>query len=71
MLVAEDEQRLSGWVPDHLRVSWAEHADPAAVARDAIGVRVLVPPLGQAADRRHPVHAVVRQPERAGAHCAG
>jgi hypothetical protein len=59
VLVAEDEQRLSGWVRDHLRVSWAEHADPSAVERDAI--RVLGPPLNQAANRWHPLHAVVSQ----------
>jgi len=31
VLVAEDEIRLTAWMHTHLRLSWCEHPNPAAV----------------------------------------
>jgi predicted GIY-YIG superfamily endonuclease len=59
VLVAEDEQRLSGWIRDHLQLTWAEHPDPDTVESEAINL--LSPPLNQASNGTHPLYAVVRQ----------
>lgn len=59
VLVAEDEQRLSGWIRDRLQLTWAEHPSPEAVEGEAIDM--LAPPLNQSSNRTHPLYAVVRE----------
>ena len=55
--VDADEERLSVWMRRHLRVSWAEHPEPAAVEAGVIAE--LGPPLNQAHNRAHPLHPVI------------
>lgn len=43
VLVGEDEARLTAWMHAHLRLTWAEDAEPAAVEAEL--VRRLHPPL--------------------------
>ncbi|WP_394855214.1 GIY-YIG nuclease family protein [Rhodococcus aetherivorans] len=37
VLVAEDEVRLTAWMHTHLRLSWWEHPNPAAIEPAVIG----------------------------------
>lgn len=58
VLVPEDEQRLSAWMHAHLRLTWAEDAEPAVV--EAALVRRLHPPLNvHGVDPEHLQAAVV------------
>ena len=43
VLIAEDEARLTAWMHAHLRLTWAEDAEPAAIEADL--VRRVHPPL--------------------------
>ncbi|MEU6025256.1 GIY-YIG nuclease family protein [Micromonospora sp. NPDC047134] len=43
VLVPEDEARLTGWMYEHLRLTWAQDAEPAAIEAEL--VRCLHPPL--------------------------
>ena len=43
VLVPEDEARLTAWMTEHLRLTWAEHPNPSAVETDLIVS--LAPPL--------------------------
>jgi len=43
VLVAEDEARLTAWMHAHLRLTWAEDAEPATIEAEL--VRRLHPPL--------------------------
>jgi predicted GIY-YIG superfamily endonuclease len=52
-----DETRLSEWVRQHLRVTWAEHPEPRAV--EAAVIAELGPPLNQAHNEAHPLHGVI------------
>ena len=58
LLVPEDEQRLTAWMEQHLRVTWAVHAEPWAL--EAQVVAELTPPLNQSANSSHPLYRVVR-----------
>ena len=57
VLVNRDELALSDWMAATLHVSWAEHAEPWTVEIDVIAE--LEPPLNQAENRGHPMHAFV------------
>lgn len=43
VLTPDDEARLTTWMTEHLRLTWAEHHHPAAVELDLIAS--LAPPL--------------------------
>ncbi|WP_131801534.1 GIY-YIG nuclease family protein [Klenkia brasiliensis] len=57
VLLNRDELALSEWMAATLHVSWAEHQEPWSVEADVIVE--LEPPLNQAENRSHPMHAVV------------
>jgi hypothetical protein len=52
-----DEKRLSAWMREHLRVTWAQHPDPDAV--EAAVIKNLGPPLNQSHNKAHPLHAMI------------
>lgn len=58
LLVPEDEQRLSGWMRDHLAVTWALAPEPWIL--EAAVIEQLGPPLNQSGNRAHPLHEAVR-----------
>jgi hypothetical protein len=62
VLVNRDEVALSAWMAERLQVSWAEHPTPWTVESEVIAE--LEPPLNQAENRGHPVHAVVSEARR-------
>ncbi len=43
VLISEDEARLTAWMHAHLRLTWAEDADPATIEAEL--VRRMHPPL--------------------------
>jgi hypothetical protein len=55
--VDADEDRLSAWMREHLRVTWARHPAPDVVEVAVIGE--LGPPLNQSHNRAHPLHAMI------------
>jgi hypothetical protein len=58
VLVAEDEARLTAWMHTHLRLTWAEDADPATIEAEL--VRRVHPPLNvHGVDPEHLQAAVV------------
>ena len=58
VLVSEDEARLTAWMYAHLRLTWAEDAEPATIEADL--VRRLHPPLNvHGVDPEHIQAAVV------------
>lgn len=58
VLIAEDEARLTAWMHAHLRLTWAEDAEPESVEEDL--VRRLRPPLNvHGIDPEHVQAAVV------------
>jgi hypothetical protein len=58
VLVPEDEARLTAWMYAHLRLTWAEDAEPAIIEADL--VRRLHPPLNvHGVDPEHVQAAVV------------
>lgn len=59
VLVPEDEVRLSAWIRDNLRVTWAEHPAPWTI--ESALVAVLQPPLNQAENTGHPLHSLVKE----------
>jgi hypothetical protein len=52
-----DEDRLSAWMRQHLRVTWAEHPRPEDVESAVIGE--LGPPLNQMHNKTHPHYATI------------
>lgn len=52
-----DEERLSAWMRDHLRVTWAQHPNPKDV--EAAVINELGPPLNQDHNRAHPMFATI------------
>jgi hypothetical protein len=58
LLVPEDERRLTGWMEQHLALSWVVHAEPWTVEAQVIGE--LTPPLNQSANSTHPLYRHVR-----------
>ncbi|WP_222270921.1 GIY-YIG nuclease family protein [Modestobacter marinus] len=58
LLVEEDEARLSRWMGETLRLSWAEHPEPWTV--EAAVIEQLQPPLNQADNRAHPLYEYVK-----------
>ncbi|MCF6509817.1 hypothetical protein E9549_20845 [Blastococcus sp. MG754426] len=52
-----DEERLSGWMREHLRVTWVEHPDPKDV--EAAVINDLGPPLNQDHNKAHPLYATI------------
>lgn len=56
--VEADEARLSAWIRDHLRVTWAVHPDPKSVERDVI--RELGSPLNQEHNNAHPLYETIK-----------
>ncbi|TFV47789.1 GIY-YIG nuclease family protein [Blastococcus sp. TF02A_35] len=59
VLEPADEQRLSAWMREHLSLTWAVHPAPWEV--EAGVIERLAPPLNQADNAAHPLHAVVRE----------
>ncbi|MFG3682968.1 GIY-YIG nuclease family protein [Micromonospora chalcea] len=58
VLVPEDETRLTAWMHEHLRLTWAEDAEPAVIEAEL--VRRLHPPLNvHGVDPEHIRAAVV------------
>ncbi len=58
VLVPEDETRLTAWMHEHLRLTWAEDAEPAVIEAEL--VRRLHPPLNvHGVDPEHIQAAVV------------
>ncbi|WP_239675530.1 GIY-YIG nuclease family protein [Natronosporangium hydrolyticum] len=58
VLVAEDEARLTAWMSAHLRLTWAEDAEPATIEAEL--VRRVHPPLNvHGVDPEHIQAAVV------------
>lgn len=58
VLVPEDEKRLTAWMYEHLRLTWAEDAEPASIEAEL--VRRLRPPLNvHGVDPEHVQPAVV------------
>jgi hypothetical protein len=43
VLIPDDEARLTAWMTEHLRLTWAEHPNPHAIEMDLIAA--LAPPL--------------------------
>jgi len=52
-----DEDRLSAWMREHLRVTWAEHPEPKEV--EAAVINELGPPLNQDHNQAHPLHSMI------------
>jgi hypothetical protein len=52
-----DEDRLSAWMREHLRVTWVEHPEPATV--EAAVIKELGPPLNQDLNESHPLRAMI------------
>jgi hypothetical protein len=66
--VDADEARLSAWMRQHMRLTWAQHPDPHAV--EAAVIARLGPPLNQDHNKEHPLHpkiAAARSAYRASA----
>jgi hypothetical protein len=61
--VDADEARLSAWMREHLRVTWAQHPDPQAV--EAAIIDELGPPLNQSHNKAHPLHASIAAARKA------
>lgn len=62
LLVAEDEQRLTAWMEQHLVLTWAVHEEPWTV--EAQVITDLTPPLNQSANAAHPLYRHVREARR-------
>ncbi|WP_222195369.1 GIY-YIG nuclease family protein [Modestobacter italicus] len=58
VLVNADELRLSEWMGEKLRLTWAEHPEPWTVEAQVIAA--LEPPLNQADNQSHPLYEFVR-----------
>ncbi|MGY5884927.1 GIY-YIG nuclease family protein [Modestobacter lacusdianchii] len=58
VLVNADELRLSEWMGEKLRLTWAEHPEPWTV--EAPVIAELEPPLNQADNQSHPLYPFVR-----------
>jgi hypothetical protein len=52
-----DEDRLSAWMREHLRVTWAQHPKPDEV--ESAVISELGPPLNQMHNKAHPLHAMI------------
>jgi hypothetical protein len=59
VLVRVDDDRLSVWMHEMLRVTWAVHPAPWTLERFVIDE--LQPPLNQADNRAHPLYAYVKE----------
>lgn len=59
LLVPEDQERLTGWMEQHLALTWSVHAQPWTV--EAAVIAELTPPLNQAANSAHPLYRHVRE----------
>ena len=55
--VDADEARLSAWMREHLRVTWAEHPDPGTV--EPAVIKELGSPLNQAHNEAHPLYSMI------------
>jgi hypothetical protein len=55
--IDEDEERVSAWIRQHLRVSWTRHPEPATV--EASVIAELAPPLNQAHNKAHPLYSTI------------
>jgi len=55
--VEADEHRLSAWMREHLRVTWAQHPKPDEV--ESAVITELGPPLNQMHNKAHPLHAMI------------
>ena len=62
VLVNADELRLSEWMGERLRLSWAVHPEPWTV--EAAVIAELEPPLNQADNSAHPLYEYVRDARR-------
>jgi hypothetical protein len=56
--IEADENRLSEWMREHLRVTWAAHPDPHAV--EGMVINGLGSPLNQRDNTSHPLYATIR-----------
>lgn len=52
-----DEDRLSAWMREHLRVTWAQHPKPDDV--ESAVIKELGPPLNQMHNKAHPLHSMI------------
>ena len=52
-----DEARLSAWMRENLRVTWAELPDPETV--ESAVIKELGSPLNQAHNKDHPLHSMI------------
>ncbi|MCW2698904.1 MAG: hypothetical protein JWQ45_439 [Blastococcus sp.] len=59
VLVRLDDDRLSVWMHDNLRVTWAVHPEPWTVEHAT--VEELRPPLNQVDNRTHPLYDYVKE----------
>jgi hypothetical protein len=55
--IDRDEARLSAWMRERLRVTWAEHPEPQNV--EASVIAELTPPLNQAHNKSHPLYSMI------------
>ena len=62
VLVNADEVRLSEWMGERLRLTWAVHPEPWTV--EAAVIAELEPPLNQAENSAHPMYSFVRDARR-------
>jgi hypothetical protein len=53
-----DEARLSEWMREHLRVTWAQHPNPDGV--EAAVIAELGPPLNQRDNASHPLYETIK-----------
>jgi hypothetical protein len=58
VLVDQDEARLSEWMGETLRLTWAEHPEPWTV--EAALIEQLQPPLNQADNQAHALYGYVK-----------
>ncbi|TFV89601.1 GIY-YIG nuclease family protein [Blastococcus sp. CT_GayMR16] len=55
--VDADEARLSEWMREHLRVTWAPHPEPQTV--ESAVIKALGPPLNQRDNKAHPLYETI------------
>lgn len=63
VLVPDDEARLTAWMTEHLRLTWAEHPNPSQVEMGLIAA--LAPPLNVSGAAKGELYDRVRAAKRA------
>lgn len=62
LLTPSDNQALSRWQHEHLRLTWTTHPEPWLIEAEVI--RRLQPPLNLAGNKSHPFAAIVSEARR-------